>query len=120
MGHIELAAPVAHIWFLKSLPSRIGLMLDMPLKDIERILYFEYYIVTEPGLTPLKDRQLLSEDEYLQGPGRIRRRQLHRHDRRRGDPRLAAGHRPAKKPRQPARGDAPNRLRIKHKKPPSA
>jgi DNA-directed RNA polymerase subunit beta' len=65
MGHIELAAPVAHIWFLKSLPSRIGLLLDMTLKDLERILYFEYYVVLEPGLTPLKDRQLLSEEEYL-------------------------------------------------------
>ena len=65
MGHIELAAPVAHIWFLKSLPSRIGLLLDMTLKDLERILYFEYYVVLEPGLTPLQDRQLLSEEEYL-------------------------------------------------------
>jgi DNA-directed RNA polymerase subunit beta' len=65
MGHIELAAPVAHIWFLKSLPSRIGMLLDMTLKDLERILYFEYYTVLEPGLTPLKDRQLLSEEEYL-------------------------------------------------------
>src|SRR6202158_2748237 len=65
MGHIELAAPVAHIWFLKSLPSRIGLLLDMTLKDLERILYFEYYVVLVPGLTALKDRQLLSEDEYL-------------------------------------------------------
>ena len=65
MGHIELAAPVAHIWFLKSLPTRIGLLLDMTLKDLERILYFEYYVVLEPGLTPLKDRQLLSEDEYI-------------------------------------------------------
>src|SRR3974390_324193 len=65
MGHIELAAPVAHIWFLKSLPSRIGLMLDMTLKALERILYFESYVVLEPGLTPLQDRQLLSEDEYL-------------------------------------------------------
>src|SRR5436305_9253090 len=65
MGHIELASPVAHIWFLKSLPSRIGLLLDMTLKDLERILYFEYYVVLEPGLTPLEDRQLLSEDEYL-------------------------------------------------------
>jgi DNA-directed RNA polymerase subunit beta' len=65
MGHIELAAPVAHIWFLKSLPSRIGLLLDMTLKDLERILYFEYYVVLEPGLTALGDRQLLSEDEYL-------------------------------------------------------
>src|SRR5271163_3195031 len=65
MGHISLAAPVAHIWFLKSLPSRIGLLLDMTLKDLERILYFEYYVVLEPGLTALQDRQLLSEDEYL-------------------------------------------------------
>ena len=66
MGHIELAAPVAHIWFLKSLPSRIGLLLDMTLKDLERVLYFENYIVLEPGLTALKPLQLLSEDEYMQ------------------------------------------------------
>src|SRR5665213_4429805 len=65
MAHIELASPVAHIWFLKSLPSRIGLMLDMTLKDLERILYFENYVVTEPGLTSLKERQLLSEDEFI-------------------------------------------------------
>ncbi len=65
MGHIELASPVAHIWFLKSLPSRIALMLDMALKELERVLYFENYIVTEPGLTPLKQNQLLSEDDYL-------------------------------------------------------
>ena len=64
MAHIELASPVAHIWFLKSLPSRIGLMLDMTLKDLERVLYFENYVVIEPGLTPLKDRQLLTEDEF--------------------------------------------------------
>src|SRR5246500_467665 len=65
MGHIELASPVAHIWFLKSLPSRIGLLLDMTLKDLERILYFENYVVIEPGLTPLKQHQLLSEEDYL-------------------------------------------------------
>ncbi|PHZ85509.1 DNA-directed RNA polymerase subunit beta' [Paremcibacter congregatus] len=65
MGHIDLAAPVAHIWFLKSLPSRIGLVLDMTLKDLERVLYFEYFIVTEPGLTPMKMKQLLNEDEYI-------------------------------------------------------
>ncbi|MBO0736305.1 MAG: DNA-directed RNA polymerase subunit beta' [Alphaproteobacteria bacterium] len=65
MGHIELASPVAHIWFLKSLPSRIGLLLDMTLKDLERILYFENYVVIEPGLTPLKQHQLLNEEEYL-------------------------------------------------------
>ena len=66
MGHIELAAPVAHIWFLKSLPSRISLMLDMTLKDLERVLYFEQYIVIEPGLTALEPNQLLTEEEYLQ------------------------------------------------------
>ena len=65
MGHIELAAPVAHIWFLKSLPSRIGLLLDMQLKQLERVLYFENYIVTEPGLTPLEKFQLMTEDELL-------------------------------------------------------
>ena len=65
MGHIELAAPVAHIWFLKSLPSRIGLLLDMQLKQLERILYFESYVVIEPGLTPLEKYQLLTEDELL-------------------------------------------------------
>ncbi|MCW9033550.1 MAG: DNA-directed RNA polymerase subunit beta' [Rhodospirillales bacterium] len=65
MGHIELASPVAHIWFLKSLPSRIGLLLDMTLKDLERVLYFESHVVIEPGLTPLKYRELLTEEQYL-------------------------------------------------------
>jgi len=64
MGHIDLAAPVAHIWFLKSLPSRIGLLVDMTLKDLERVLYFEYFLVTEPGLTSLSKGQLLTEEEY--------------------------------------------------------
>jgi len=64
MGHIELASPVAHIWFMKSLPSRIGLMLDMTLKDLERVLYFEHYVVIEPGLTPLTEHQLLTDEEY--------------------------------------------------------
>jgi DNA-directed RNA polymerase subunit beta' len=66
MGHIELAAPVAHIWFLKSLPSRISMMMDMALKDVERVLYFEAYIVMEPGLTPLQKHQLLTEEEYYE------------------------------------------------------
>ena len=65
MGHIELAAPVAHIWFLKSLPSRIGLMLDMTLRDLESILYFEKYVVIEPGLTDLTYQQLMTEEEFL-------------------------------------------------------
>ncbi len=65
MGHIELASPVAHIWFLKSLPSRLGMVLDMTLRDIERVLYFEAYVVTDPGMTPLNKGQLLTEDDYL-------------------------------------------------------
>ena len=65
MGHIELASPVAHIWFLKSLPSRMGMVLDMTLRDIERVLYFEAFVVTDPGLTPLNRAQLLTEDDYI-------------------------------------------------------
>ncbi|MBS0484595.1 MAG: DNA-directed RNA polymerase subunit beta' [Proteobacteria bacterium] len=65
MGHIELASPVSHIWFLKSLPSRLGMVLDMTLRDIERVLYFEAYVVTDPGMTPLTRCQLLTEDDYL-------------------------------------------------------
>ncbi|MDU0810192.1 MAG: DNA-directed RNA polymerase subunit beta' [Burkholderia sp.] len=64
MGHIELASPVAHIWFLKSLPSRLGMVLDMTLRDIERVLYFEAYVVINPGITPLKTRQIMTEDDY--------------------------------------------------------
>ncbi len=71
MGHIELASPVAHIWFLKSLPSRIGLLLDMPLRDIERVLYFESYIVIEPGMTDLEKGQLLTEEQYLDAEDRF-------------------------------------------------
>lgn len=65
MGHIELAAPTAHIWFLKSLPSRLGMVLDMTLRDIERVLYFEAFVVLEPGMTPLKKSQIMSEDDYI-------------------------------------------------------
>jgi DNA-directed RNA polymerase subunit beta' len=65
MGHIELASPVAHIWFLKSLPSRLGMVLDMTLRDIERVLYFEAYVVIEPGMTPLKRCQIMTEDDFL-------------------------------------------------------
>ncbi|WP_439650741.1 DNA-directed RNA polymerase subunit beta' [Ottowia massiliensis] len=64
MGHIDLAAPCAHIWFLKSLPSRLGMVLDMTLRDIERVLYFEAYVVTDPGMTPLKKYSILTEDDY--------------------------------------------------------
>ena len=66
MGHIELAAPVAHIWFLKSLPSRIALSLDLTLRDLERVLYFESYIVTDPGMTDLETCQLLTDEEYYE------------------------------------------------------
>ena len=66
MGHIELASPVAHIWFLKSLPSRIGLLMDMTLRDIERVLYFESFVVIDPGLTTLEKRQLLSDEQYYE------------------------------------------------------
>jgi len=65
MGHIELASPTAHIWFLKSLPSRLGMVLDMTLRDIERVLYFEAFVVVEPGMTPLKRAQLMTEDDYI-------------------------------------------------------
>ena len=66
MGHIELASPVAHIWFLKSLPSRIGLLMDMTLRDIERVLYFESFVVIDPGLTTLEKRQLLTDEQYYE------------------------------------------------------
>ncbi len=66
MGHIELACPVAHIWFLKSLPSRIGLLLDMTLRSIERILYFESFVVTDPGMTTLERGQLLTDEQYFE------------------------------------------------------
>src|SRR5665213_2435831 len=66
MGHIELASPIAHIWFLRSLPSRIGLLLDITLRDIERVLYFEAYVVIDPGMTPLEKGQLLTEEAFLE------------------------------------------------------
>jgi DNA-directed RNA polymerase subunit beta' len=66
MAHIELASPVAHIWFLKSLPSRIGLLMDMTLRDIERVLYFESYVVIDPGMTTLEKGQLLNDEQYFE------------------------------------------------------
>ncbi len=66
MGHIELAAPVAHIWFTKSLPSRAGMLLDIALKDLEKILYFESYVVLDPGMTAMSYGQLLAEEEFMQ------------------------------------------------------
>ncbi len=86
MGHIELAAPVAHIWFLKSLPSRIGLLLDMQLKQLERVLYFEAYIVIEPGLTPLEKYSADDRGRAPRGAGPIWRGRVQRRHRRRGGP----------------------------------
>ena len=105
MGHIELAAPVAHIWFLKSLPSRIGLLLDMTLKDLERVLYFENYIVLEPGLTTLKPLQLLAEEDYIRAQDDFGEDSLHGIDRRRGDPRASEGPRPREDGRRAPPGD---------------
>ena len=74
MGHIELATPVAHIWFLRSLPSKIGNLLDLAMKDLEKVLYFDSYIVIDPKETGLAPRQLLSEEKYQRSPGTIWRR----------------------------------------------
>ena len=117
MGHIELASPVAHIWFLKSLPSRIGLLLDMTLKDLERILYFENYVVIEPGLTPLKLHQLLTEEQYHERAGRVRRRSVHG---RRSAPRRCASCSSAidleERARAHARSSCGDQLEAKRKK----
>ena len=94
MGHIELASPTAHIWFLKSLPSRIGLMLDMTLREIERVLYFEAFVVIDPGMTPLQRGQLLTDEMYLEAIEEARRRVRRAHGRR-GRVRAAEEHRPA-------------------------
>ena len=110
MGHIELASPVAHIWFLKSLPSRMGLLLDMTLRDIERILYFEAFVVIDPGMTELERGQLLSDEMYLEAIEKY------------GDEfnalmgaeaiyELLQTHRPRWRDREAARGAAEDRLR---------
>ena len=109
MGHIELAAPVAHIWFLKSLPSRIGLLLDMTLKDLERVLYFENYIVLEPGLDHAEAAPAADRGGLHQGAGGFRRGFLHGVDRRRGDPRAAQGPRSGEDRRRAPRRRSPSR-----------
>ena len=101
MGHISLAAPVAHIWFLKSLPSRIGLLLDMTLKDLERILYFESVYRARPGPDAAEGPPAPHRGRLSARAGRIRAGQLHRDDRRRGDPRDAEGHEPSEDRRGP-------------------
>ena len=93
MGHIELASPVAHIWFLKSLPSRIGLMLDMTLREIERILYFEAFVVVDAGMTPLQKRPAAVGRGVPRSDRAVRRRVRRAHGRR-SRSRLACGHEP--------------------------
>ncbi len=110
MGHIELASPTAHIWFLKSLPSRMGMVLDMTLRDIERVLYFEAFCVVDPGFTPLKKGQLMTEDDF------IAKTEEYGDDFRalmgaEGDSRVAARHRCQQGNRNAAQGSVGNRLR---------
>lgn len=109
MGHIDLASPVAHIWFLKSLPSRIGLMLDMTLRDIERVLYFEAYVVTEPGLTPLERPPAADRGAVPDRTPGVQRRFRRRYGRR-GRVRIAAHDRPAVGNDPPARRNRQHRF----------
>ncbi len=105
MGHIDLAAPCAHIWFLKSLPSRLGLVLDMTLRDIERVLYFEAYVVTDPGMTPLKKFSIMTEDDYDAQARRNTVRRVRRQDGRRRHQGPAGMHRPRPAEIERLRGD---------------
>ena len=120
MGHIELASPVAHIWFLKSLPSRLGLVLDMTLRDIERVLYFEAYVVTDPGMTPLRSRAAPVRGR-LPREDRGARRRLLGEDGRRRHPRAAEGARPRRtRSRSSARSSKPPAPRPRSRRSPSA
>ena len=85
MGHINLAAPVVHIWFFKAIPSHLGNLLGMKTSDLEKVVYFQDYVVTDPGDTPLKERQVITEDEYRQAVTEYGSAAFHRHDGRRGD-----------------------------------
>ena len=106
MGHIELASPVSHVWFFKGLPSRIGHLLDISLRDLERILYFESYVVIDPGETELKEKELLSEERYRELRDAVRRRRLRRPHGRRGDQGAAVAHRRRRAVRGAAHRDA--------------
>ena len=120
MGHIELASPVAHIWFLKSLPSRLGMVLDMTLRDIERVLYFEAYVVTDPGMTPLQPLPAADRGR-LPRQGRGVRRRLLRRDGRRRHARAAAHARPAHaRSRRCARSSTAPAPRPRSRRSPSA
>ena len=111
MGHIELAAPVAHIWFLKSVPSRIGVLLDMTLRDLERVLYFDNWVVVEPGLTPLKPQRAPDRGPGQPLPRGVRRRRVQRRDRRRGRARHAEAHGSRRGAREDARRPPRDQLR---------
>ncbi len=100
MGHIELASPVAHIWFLKSLPSRIGLMVDLTLKELEKVLYFESYVVLEPGTDRPQAAPAHLRRRAVRQAGRVRRGRVPRRHRRRGDQEHPDQHRPRRGPRQ--------------------
>ena len=104
MGHIELAAPVVHIWFFKAMPSRLGTLLDMKTTSLEKIIYFQDYVVIDPGDTPLKEQQLLTEDEYRAGPREVRRRVRGRHGRRGGQEAARHGSTCVELSRRAARG----------------
>ena len=106
LGHITLATPVSHVWFFKGLPSRIGHLLDISLRDLERILYFEAYVVIEPGDTELKQNQLLNEEQYPQGARGATASQVPRADGRRGDQGAAQARQRREARRRAAREDA--------------
>ncbi len=91
MGHINLAAPVAHIWFFKAMPSRLGTLLGMKTSSLERVVYFQDYVVVDPGDTPLKQNQLLTEEEYRAGTPEVRQRVLGGHGCRGGRATCCAG-----------------------------
>ncbi len=111
MGHIELASPVAHIWFLKSVPTRIGVLLDMTLRDLERVLYFDNWVVVEPGLTTLKPNELLTEEQVIRYREEFGDDSLHLRHRCRGGARHAQEARPAGRARDHARRAAGDQLR---------
>ena len=102
MGHIELAAPVVHIWFFKAMPSRLGNLLAMKTTSLEKVIYFQDYVVIKPGDTPLKKQQLLTEEEYRTGPRNLRRRHVRSRHGGRSRPQAAAGSGPGPTVQGPA------------------
>ncbi len=112
MGHIELAAPVVHIWFFKAMPSRLGNLLDMKTSSLEKVIYFQDYVVTDPGTTDLEKQQLLTEEEYRAAKAQYRRRQLQGWHGGRSDPRTVVGSRSGQAVRRTARGNGGNRFQA--------